>query len=425
MPRNPTKKSISTRKSTSNDATAAASPSIPLAEFAKRREKVLAALGKSVGVVFAGDAVGENPFRPHAHFEYLTGVDDEPGAVLLLDPTNPVAANRAVLFLRPLDPELERWDGLRESIGGSLKARYGFGSIQRLRFLARSLNAAALRSRRLACLHPPAAYDAPLSPDLALFRQVAERIPGLEIVEQMEAIPKLRAVKSASEVELIRRAGEATKAGFLEALRTIRPGANEFEVEAALDRGYRAAGSRRHAYRPIVGTGLNAAVLHYHANNTTIAPGDLVLIDSGAELGGYASDVTRTYPADGVFTKRQRELYEIVLAALDAGIKACVPGKRLSDMDAAARKVIADAGYGEYFIHGAGHHLGLQVHDANPDEPMKAGAVVTVEPGIYIPEERLGIRIEDDIEVTAKGPRNLTASIPKTVAEIERIMKRG
>ena len=135
--------------------------------------------------------------------------------------------------------------------------------------------------------------------------------------------------------------------------------------------------------------------------------------------------MTRTYPADGVFTKRQRELYEIVLAALDAGIKACVPGKRLSDMDAAARKVIADAGYGEYFIHGAGHHLGLQVHDASPDEPMKAGAVVTVEPGIYIPQERIGIRIEDDIEVTSKGPRNLTASIPKTVAEIERAMRGG
>ncbi len=422
MPRT-TRAKPSTRRTAPKSA--AEITSIPPDELAKRRERVLGELGGAVGLLFAGDQVGENPFRPHPHFEYLTGVADEPGAVLLLDPKHPVAASRAVLFLRPLDPELERWDGLRESIGGPLKARYGFTSIQRLRFLARSLNAAALRSRKLACLHPPAAYDAPLSPDLALFLKLAERIPGLEIVERMELLAKHRAAKSAAEVALIRSAGEATKAGFLEALRTIRPGINEFEVESALDRGYRAAGSRRHAYRPIVGTGLNATVLHYHANDATIAAGDLVLIDSGAELGGYASDVTRTYPADGVFTKRQRELYEIVLKALDAGIKACVPGKRLSDMDAAARKVIVAAGYGEYFIHGAGHHLGLEVHDANPDEPMKVGAVVTVEPGIYIPQERIGIRIEDDIEVTRSGPRNLTASIPKTVAEIERAMRRS
>lgn len=419
-----TKKTSSRR---SRPATAA--PASPLridpAEHARRREALLAALDGAVGLVFAGDAVGEDPYRPHPHFEYLTGIDDEGGAVLLLDPRHPVPARRAMLFLRPLDPELERWVGLREPIGGPLKTRYGIPTIMRKGSLARELSLSAQRSRRLACLHPPAPHDAPLSPDLDLLRRVAERVVGCSIVDATDVLPKMRASKSPAEVELIRRAGEATNVGFLEAMRALRPGASEFDVESALDRGYRAAGSRRHAYRPIVGTGLNATVLHYHANSATIQPGDLVLIDSGAELGGYASDVTRTYPADGVFTPRQREVYEVVLRSLDAGIKACIPGKRLSDVDAAARKVIVDAGYGEYFIHGAGHHLGLQVHDASPDEPLRPGAVVTVEPGIYIPQERLGIRVEDDVEVTRKGPRNLTASIPKTVAEIESIMRRG
>ena len=419
-----TKKTSSRR---SRPATAA--PASPLridpAEHARRRESLLAALDGAVGLVFAGDAVGEDPYRPHPHFEYLTGIDDEGGAVLLLDPRHPVPARRAMLFLRPLDPELERWVGLREPIGGPLKTRYGIPTIMRKGALARELSLSAQRSRRLACLHPPAHHDAPISPDLDVLRRVAERVVGCSIVDATDVLPKMRASKSPAEVELIRRAGEATKVGFLEAMRALRPGASEFDVESALDRGYRAAGSRRHAYRPIVGTGLNATVLHYHANSATIQPGDLVLIDSGAELGGYASDVTRTYPADGVFTPRQREVYEVVLRSLDAGIKACIPGKRLSDVDAAARKVIVDAGYGEYFIHGAGHHLGLQVHDASPDEPLRPGAVVTVEPGIYIPQERLGIRVEDDVEVTRKGPRNLTASIPKTVAEIESIMRRG
>jgi Xaa-Pro aminopeptidase len=398
---------------------------IPAEAFAKRRRDLLGALGKAVGLVFAGDAVGEHPFRPHPHFEYLTGIADEPGAVLLLDPTGPIESRRATLFLRPLDPELERWDGLRQPIGGPLKARYGLESVLRLRMLPRALNASAASNRRLACLHPLANFEQPLSPDLAIFRKVAERMPGVEIVDRSDLLVSMRARKSSEEVAMIRRAAEATREGFLEAIAALRPGANEFEIESALDHGYRRSGSRRHAFSPIVGSGLNATVLHYHGNDAPIEPGELVLIDSGATWSGYASDVTRTYPADGVFTARQRELYGIVLAAQEAGIRACRVGKRLSEVDAAARKVIADAGYGEFFPHGTGHHLGLETHDATPDAPLAAGAVVTVEPGIYLPEERIGIRIEDDVLVTRGAPEILSPGIPKSIAEIERIMKRG
>lgn len=398
---------------------------IPTEVFAARRRALLDALGKAVGLVFAGDAVGEHPFRPHPHFEYLTGIVDEPGAVLLLDPTGPVPSRRATLHLRPLDPEVERWDGLRETIGGPLKARYGIDSVARLRMLPRGLNLSAASNRRLACLHPPANYDQPVSPDLAIFRKVAERMAGVEIVDRSDLLVSMRARKSAEEVAMIRRAAEATREGFLEAIAALRPGANEFEIESALDRGYRRSGSRRHAFPPIVGSGLNATVLHYHGNDARIEPGELVLIDSGASWGGYSSDVTRTYPADGVFTARQRELYRIVLAAQEAGIRACRAGKRLSDVDAASRKVIADAGYGEFFPHGTGHHLGLETHDVTPDAPLAAGAVVTVEPGIYIPQERIGIRIEDDVLVTRGAPEVLTPGIPKSIAEIERAMRGG
>jgi len=413
-------------KRPSRTRTAKAAPPLeemPRSAFAARREAALAALGRAVGLVFAGEAHGETPFLAHAHFRYLTGIEDEPGAVLLLDPANPVAARRSILFLRPLDPEVEKWDGLREEIGGPLKARYGIGTIMRLRMLPRTLGAAAASSRRLACLHAPANYDQPVSPDLAVFRKVAERMVGVEIVDRSDLLVSMRAQKSAEEVAMIRRAAAATREGFLEAIAALRPGANEFEIESALDRGYRRSGSRRHAFSPIVGGGLNATVLHYHGNGARIEPGELVLIDSGASWQGYSSDVTRTYPADGVFTRRQRELYEIVLRAQEAAIRVCRVGKRLSEIDAAARKVIADAGYGEFFFHGTGHHLGLETHDVTPDAPLAAGSVLTVEPGIYIPAERIGIRIEDDVLVTRAGPEILTPGIPKTVAEIERAMR--
>lgn len=415
----------SRRAAASSPASGKAPPleRIPPEAIEKRRNELLAALGKAAGLVFAGDAAGEGRFLAHAHFRYLTGIEDEPGAVLLLDPANPVVSRRAVLFLRPLDPEVEKWEGLREEIGGPLKARYGIGTIMRLRMLPRMLAAAAASNRRLACLHPPANYDQPVSPDLAIFRKVAERMVGVEIVDRSDLLVSMRARKSSEEIAMIRRAAEATREGFLEAIAALRPGANEFEIESALDRGYRRSGSRRHAFSPIVGGGLNATVLHYHANDARIEPGELVLIDSGASWCGYASDVTRTYPADGVFSPRQRELYEIVLAAQEAGIRACRVGKRLSEIDAAARKVIADAGYGEHFFHGTGHHLGLETHDASPEAPLAAGAVVTIEPGIYLPKERIGIRIEDDVLVTRGAPEILTPGIPKSVAEIERAMR--
>ncbi len=394
---------------------------IPLAEYAARRRKVLAGLKGAAAMLVAGPRAGEGgSFRPHAHFEYLTGVIDEPEAVLLLDPGNPVEARRSMLFLAPLDPERARWDGYRMEINKALRDRTGFESVFRSDVLPRALNAAAARSRRLACLHPPAAYTQPVTPDLAIFRKVADRLPGVTIEDRSDLLEKMRAVKSRNEVALIERAVAITAAGFQAVFQAIRPGLNEFDVQETIEHAYRTGGARGAAFPTIAGSGHNSTVLHYRANDQVLAEGDLICIDSGAFFGGYSADVTRTIPVGGSYTARQREVYEVVLKAQQAAIAAVKPGVTLAQVDGAARKVITAAGYGDYFIHNIGHHLGLQTHDVAPDEPLRQGAVVTVEPGIYIPQESIGIRIEDDVLVTADGARNLSARIPSTVADVER-----
>ena len=171
-----------------------------------------------------------------------------------------------------------------------------------------------------------------------------------------------------------------------------------------------------------MGSGRNSTVLHYRANDQMLAEGDLVCVDSGACFGGYGADVTRTVPVSGEFSQRQREVYEVVLKAHAAAIRAVRPGATFARIDAAARRVITGRGHGDHFIHSIGHHLGLRTHDAAPDEPLRAGAVVTIEPGIYIPEEALGVRIEDDVLVTAEGARVLSEAIPRSVAAIESAM---
>ncbi|MBU3728938.1 MAG: M24 family metallopeptidase, partial [Phycisphaerales bacterium] len=261
------------------DSRPAASPSIPPAEFASRREALLKQLKDSVGLVFAGDQDPSlhHEWRPHPHFEYLTGITDEPGAALLLDPTHPVAARRVQLFLRPLNPEVEKWDGLRDTIASPLRARYGIPSIFRTNALPRWLLESASRTKRLACLHPLAAHTAPVSPDLAVFRESAARIPGCIITDASQLIPKMRARKSSREVAMVERALSITREGYLAAMRTIRPGISEFDVQEAMEHAYRTNGSRGTAYRTIAGTGINATVLHYHANSATLEAGQLMV----------------------------------------------------------------------------------------------------------------------------------------------------
>jgi Xaa-Pro aminopeptidase len=243
------------------------------------------------------------------------------------------------------------------------------------------------------------------------------------ITNATEHPARLRSVKSAAEVAVIQRAVDITATGFAAAMTAVRPGMTEFDLQATLEHAYRTNGSRGPAFGTIAGSGLNSTVLHYKDNAGAIEPGDLICLDSGAAYGGYGADITRTLPASGTFTPRQADVYAVVLKAMDAAIAAVKPGVTLADVDRAARAVITKAGYGDAFIHGTGHHLGLETHDVTPEGPLRAGAVITIEPGIYLPDEKIGIRIEDDVLVTKTAARNLSARIPKTIAAVEKAMR--
>ena len=229
-------------------------------------------------------------------------------------------------------------------------------------------------------------------------------------------LPTMRAVKSAAEIGLMRKAAAATAAGYKAALKVLKPGVSEAAVQRALEQMYVEHGADGPAYGSIVGAGLNSTVLHYKANNQVCRAGEVLLIDSGAQYGGYACDVTRTYPISGKFSTKQQRVYDIVLKAQLAAIKAVKPGKAMWEIDQPARDIIEKADGGAYkdaYPHGIGHQLGLHVHDADPETELKPGMVITIEPGIYLAAEKIGVRIEDDVLVTSRGCEVLTKAIPK------------
>lgn len=385
-----------------------------MAEHAARRERVLEGLSGAAGVVFAGE--GGPPllgrWTANKHFIYLTGITNEPGAAVVFDPTAPDPSKRITLLLKSRDPEREHWDGYRDPINQALKEKTGFTSIGRSGGIAGALTSAARRGRRLACLHPYSVYPGAVSSDLAAFRQVGERVPGIAIEDKTQLLIELRSIKSTDELALMQKAVDATVDGYKAAFAAIKPGVSERVVAEALENEFRKHGGE-HAYNPIVGGGLNATVLHYMDNNQILQDGDLVLIDAGAAFAGYAADVTRTFPVSGRFTDEQQYLYDLVLESELAGIAASRAGTAMWEVDRASRAVFEKAGMPDCYTYGIGHGLGLDVHDALPDGVLKPGMVITIEPGLYLAEKSLGIRIEDDILITDGDPVNLTAAIPK------------
>lgn len=398
---------------------------IKVSEYQARRKKISSVLKDAVGVVLAG--AGAPPLRgewfPDMNFRYLSGIANEPGAVILFDPKNPNPKRRTILFLQPVNPEMDVWDGYRDHISQELRDRYGFDTVMRTNALPRFLSEAARRTKKLACLHPTAAYTQPITPDLDLFQKIAARTPGCSIVDMSDAIINLRLVKSAAEIKQIQNAIKATHNGLNKLMAKLKPGVGERELHNALVGGFAEAGSIRNAFDPIVGSGHNATILHYKENTGVCNDGDLIVVDSGAEINGYASDITRTVPVNGKYTKEQAKFYNLVLKSQQAAIRAVKPGATMAQVDEASRKVIRDAGYGDQYLHGVGHHLGLETHDPSPDVKLKAGMVVTIEPGLYLQDKSIGIRIEDDILVTEKGYKNLSSMIPKTVSEVEAAIK--
>jgi len=396
----------------------------------ERRRRLIAACGDGVVV-----ALGGAPGPASRNFAYLTGIP-EPRAALLLAPRGVrVGVGRAnpgpdyqrgrivhsALFLPASDPLARRWgeDGVA-TLGAVGPEQAGVDVVLDAATLPATVDAALAASPVIHVVRgaEPSLASAP-DGDALWVEQLRRRWFHVDVRDATPHVHEMRRAKDATEIAAMRRSAALTRAALDRALATLRPGAVERDLEAEIARVYRAAGAV-HAFDPIVGSGPNACLLHYHENARTIEAGELVLVDTGAMLGGYAADVTRTFPSSGTFSPRQRELYEIVLAAQEAAIAACAPGATPGDVHAAAWDVLARAGHGAAFPHGTAHHLGLDTHDVGDRyAPLVPGCVITVEPGLYLPDEGIGIRIEDDVRITEDGREVLTAAIPKSVADVE------
>lgn len=404
-------------------AQAPLSPAAPFPPevFKARRERLMKELGGGVAVLHARGEEDRDGFKQDGDFYYLTGVV-EPGAVLVLSPEE--RRDKEWLFLKPRDPEAERWVGERMPLGEALRKAAGFEKILRTSALERRLVRLVETAKTLHMINQPGSLDGPAPPEKELYGKLMGRVPDLSLKNRSDLLPGLRAVKEPRELELMAKAIEATLRAHRAAARAIRPAVSENWVEALIGLEFKKGGAVRPAFPSIVGSGKNSVILHYPRHDQAIAPGSLVVVDIGAEYGNYAADVTRTYPADGRFSPEQRRVYETVLKAQQAVIAMVKPGVYSEDLHHKAEEVIREAGYGDYFIHGVGHFVGLEVHDPGPyGKPLKEGMVITVEPGIYIPEKALGVRIEDEVLVTKDGSRLLTGELPRDVEGVERLMR--
>lgn len=375
------------------------------------------------------------------NYRYLCG-SLEPGGALLFGrcgfnlPRSKAAAGpntmrtrsvRQLLLLPKSDPVRVRWgEDALETVDNTRATDLGVDVVRDVGGLDAVLAAALAGTHRLWLLRSrPASFAGEPDPLTRLAGRIRERMPAVELRDAAARVDAMRSRKDDSEIKMIERALAVTRSGFDRIAACIAPDVTEGRLEAELSHHYRVAGAD-HAFGPICAGGSHALQLHYRANAGTLVDGQLVLVDSGARLDGYCSDITRTFPVGGRFSARQREVYETVLEAQRVAIEHCVVGVTLADIHAMAYETIDRNGMGENFVHGIGHPMGLDVHDvAQATGPLEAGAVVTIEPGLYLEQEGLGIRIEDDILITDNGPRVLSEEIPKTVDAVEAWMAGG
>jgi Xaa-Pro aminopeptidase len=396
---------------------------VPLDEFHARRAALrqsFAESGANGVLLLRGKAEAYDQFfrfEQEPNFYYLTGWTD-PGAALLLTPSD------EILFLPSHNERAERYSGKRTSAeDADSHTVTGFENVQPIEKLESELDRELSSHARL---------YAPWAEPYAA--QLRSRYPFREVADATPLIAKLRLKKSEAEIAAIQHATDVSIDAHRAAWKRIAPGEHEYSVAAMFLDTFLNEGCEGPSYSPIVGSGPDGAILHYMANQRRMDRGELVVIDAAAECDSYASDITRTIPVAGKFTPRQRELYQIVLGAQKAAIAAVKPGAFLSGSESltkVARDYINAHGkdlhgepLGKYFTHDIGHQVGLEVHDARSDGPIEAGMVITIEPGVYIPEEQLGIRIEDVVLVTPNGAKVLSAALPKEPDEIEKAVSK-
>jgi Xaa-Pro aminopeptidase len=428
--------------------------------YLRRRRSLARAMGRGVAIVPTAPERLRNrdsayPYRFDSYFYYLTGFAEPEAVLVVIAGTKP----RSILFCRDKNTERELWEGVRFGPQGARKA-YGFDEAWPIETLDKKLPQLLANQP---VLHFAAGMDASWdSRVLGWVNQVREQTRGgvtapAEIRDLRVIVDELRLIKDRHELSLMRSAARISAAAHRRAMMATRPGRMEYEIEAELLHDFRRNGSQFPAYTPIVAGGANACILHYRDNSARLKKGDLLLIDAACELDGYASDITRTFPVDGRFSKPQREIYELVLAAQAAAIKAVRPGRSWqAPHDAAVKtlaqgfidlglckggvkEVIESGDYRRFYMHRTGHWLGLDVHDAGEYKQddnwrkLEPGMVLTVEPGCYIRPAKnvprqywnIGVRIEDDVLVTAKACEVITSDAPKSAAEIEDLMAHG
>lgn len=409
-------------------ATAPDLPVIRPTEYAQRRAALRERAGNAV-IVLAGNTEGErgesrSGFFQDPNFSYFTGWL-QPGAMLLLSPASYPDAKSEVLLLPDSEPGRALWCGpAADASQPGLAKRLGIAGVARRCQLEGLLAGMLAECERIACI-----------PGSEVEGHLRSVFPFREIRPLSAEIATLRMAKSPAEIARIREAVRITAEGQLRGLRRLQTASNEFEVVADITHEFLRLGAERHSFAPIVASGSNGCVLHYSRNRAPLRRGDLAVLDVGAERSGYAGDLTRTAPVGGRFSKRQRELYEAVLAVQKEVIRAVKPGAFLGrqipgSLHQLAAKRLDEMGLGpkkqplsQFFPHGIGHHLGMDVHDpSDTAAPLEPGMVITIEPGVYIPEEGIGIRIEDDILVTEGGAEVLSDSLPKEAADLEALL---
>jgi Xaa-Pro aminopeptidase len=403
---------------------------VDTATVARRRHALIARIGRGLVLIPAAherqierDYVQDNDFRQNNTFFYFTELEAQDAWLLLA--ARGLDSVETVLFLPPRNPAQERWTGLRlgpDSVAARLS---GIAVVLPTDSLDARLRTLAARARLPVFL--------PLDDATREEKRIVDAaFTGRDVRNVRPLVDSMRLVKDADEIARMRKAVDISAAGHMAAMQAARPGLWEYELEAVVEGTFRKQGADRVGYPSIVGSGPNSTTLHYDVNRRQTQDGDLVVLDAGAEWGQYTADVTRTFPVNGRFTPRQKAIYDLVLATQRAAFEAARPGVLLRDLDQVARTYMrehsgtlcGDKTCVAYFIHGLGHWLGMDVHDVGDyTTPLAPGMVFTIEPGIYLADEHLGVRIEDDVLMTATGPEWLSAKAPRTTDEIERLMQ--
>jgi Xaa-Pro aminopeptidase len=418
----------------------------PNSVYAARRAKLAAEIDAPIvlwGLTGREESSQAYVFAQEENFYYLTGHNEE-GAAMIVWPSGKTTAGDAstgtggkdTLFLPAKDPAKERWDGLRMSPSDpGIEARTGFATVKPFAELRATVEALAKFYPHFYTILP---YESELGGyphEKEVTDWLQQAAPQAKLKDIRLHIYALRQIKSPGELAFLKQAIDLSLDAHFEAMKMMRPGQYEYQIAAKMVEVHAMGGSEAEGYAPIVGSGFNSTVLHYDRLARKIDDGDIVVLDAGAQFSGYSADITRTFPANGKFTPRQREIYDIVLGAQNAAMAALKPGMNLCKKgEKSVYKISYDyinshgkdrhgKPLGQYYIHGLGHHIGLNVHDPGDScKPLEPGMVVTMEPGVYIPEESLGVRIEDDVLITEDGYKLLSERLPRRAEEIEKIM---